>query len=75
VYGVAAANLLFLPLAGKLKLRLRQSVVMMEVVTEGVCAIADGENPRLIERKLGIYVHQRQAGASAEAALTAAVST
>jgi hypothetical protein len=40
-----------------------------------VCAIADGENPRLIERKLGIYVHQRQAGASAEAALTAAVST
>jgi len=76
VYGVGTANLLFLPMAGKLKLRHREHMVMHEVILEGVCAIAEGENPRLIERKLGIYVHERKAGKSpAEAGLSAARAT
>ncbi len=72
VYGVGIANLIFLPMAGKLKTRLHETIVMMEVVTEGVCSIADGENPRLIEKKLGIYVHERKAGATPAAALATA---
>jgi chemotaxis protein MotA len=72
VYGVGIANLFFLPLAGKLKLRQREEIVRMELVLEGVCAIAEGENPRLVERKLDIYVGERKTGASrAAAAVTA----
>src|SRR5437763_6216474 len=47
VYGVGTANLFFLPMAGKLKARHRQHIVKMELVIEGVCAVAEGENPRL----------------------------
>jgi chemotaxis protein MotA len=68
VYGVATANLLFLPMAGKLKQRNREGIVAMELVMEGVCAVADGENPRLVERKLSVYVHERKSGATREAA-------
>jgi chemotaxis protein MotA len=57
VYGVGLANLFFLPMATKLKLRLREQVVRMELVIEGVCSLAEGENPRLIERKLSVLVH------------------
>jgi chemotaxis protein MotA len=64
VYGVAVANLVFLPLAGKLKLRHREHTVQMELVIEGVCAIAEGENPRLIERKLSVYASERSEGAT-----------
>jgi chemotaxis protein MotA len=72
VYGVAMANLFLLPLAGKLKLRHREHIVSMELACEGVCSIAEGENPRLIERKLAVYAHERKAGASkGEAASTA----
>ncbi len=56
VYGVGSANLLFLPLAGKLKARAREKIALMAVMIEGICAIAEGENPRLIERKLGAFL-------------------
>lgn len=72
VYGVGMANLIFLPMSGKLKARAREHVVMMELVVEGVCAIAEGENPRLIERKLAIYAKERTDGASATEAGAAA---
>jgi chemotaxis protein MotA len=68
VYGVASANLIFLPVSGKLKTRLRERVVLMELVMEGVCGLAEGENPRLIERKLHVYAHERESGATPEAA-------
>ncbi len=55
VYGVGSANLLLLPMAGKLKARHRQSVIGMELVVEGVIALAEGENPRLIARRLHAY--------------------
>ncbi len=72
VYGVGLANLFLLPLAGKLKLRHREHVVSMELAVEGVCAIAEGENPRLIERKLAVYAAQRTEGASRGEAASAA---
>ena len=78
VYGVSLANLLFLPMAGKLKIRHREHVVAMELAVEGVCSLAEGENPRLIERKLSVYGHARAEGASkleaAEASRTAAAA-
>jgi chemotaxis protein MotA len=74
VYGVGLANLFFLPLGAKLKLRHLEDMVRFELVLEGVCAIAEGENPRLIERKLSVYVHERKAGASPDEAKAAAQS-
>jgi len=56
IYGVAAANLLLLPIANKLKLYINQQSHLKELVIEGVIYIADGENPRSIELKLNGYV-------------------
>jgi chemotaxis protein MotA len=55
IYGVAAANLLFLPAAGKLKIRLRERQALQEVMLEGVLSILEGINPRALELRLGSY--------------------
>jgi len=52
IYGVGAANLLFLPSAGKLKIRLRSEQQMREMMLEGVISILEGLNPRMVETKL-----------------------
>ena len=52
VYGVGSANLLFLPLSGNLKIKIRAKSVLKELVIEGLIAIATGENPRLMREKL-----------------------
>lgn len=52
VYGVASANLFFLPVANKIKIRAQQASDMKELVLEGVCSIAEGLNPKLIRLKL-----------------------
>lgn len=65
VYGVGMANLIFLPLSGKLKIRHKEAMVKMEMVVEGVCGIAEGEHPRLIEKKLSAYAEEQKAGAGA----------
>jgi chemotaxis protein MotA len=52
IYGVGAANLLFLPCAGKLKIRLRDEQIIREMTLEGVVSILEGMNPRMLETKL-----------------------
>ena len=52
IYGVGAANLLFLPSAGKLKIRIRTEHQMNEMMLEGVISILEGLNPRMVETKL-----------------------
>jgi chemotaxis protein MotA len=56
VYGVGLANLLFLPMANKLKNLVAMEVMQRELVVEGLVAIANGENPRLIESRLRGFV-------------------
>ncbi len=51
-YGSVLANLVFLPLANKLKLRSADEVFYMELMLEGMLSIQAGENPRIIEEKL-----------------------
>jgi chemotaxis protein MotA len=58
VYGVAAANLFFLPAGGKLKARLRSEVQLRELMLEGVLAIVEGLNPKLIRIRLDAYIVQ-----------------
>ena len=54
-YGALLANLVFIPLAGKLRTRSAEEVHLMEMQMEGVLAIAKGENPRLIQEKLSSF--------------------
>lgn len=56
VYGVGAANLVFLPCANKLKSIVHQQSQLNEMIIEGVVAIAQGENPRNIESSLRGFV-------------------
>lgn len=55
VYGVAVANLFFLPAATKLKSRVHEVVHNKELIVEGVCSIVEGLNPKLIRVKLEAF--------------------
>jgi chemotaxis protein MotA len=55
IYGVASANIFFLPAANKLRARARQAVLLNEMVLEGVIGIVEGLNPTLIRMKLESY--------------------
>ena len=71
IYGVAVANLVCLPAAGKLKFRHREETMLKEMMLEGVCSILEGMNPRMIDTKLRTYLFESKApagGKSAEAA-------
>jgi len=56
IYGVGFANLVFLPIAGKLKLIIAQEVTLREMTIDGLCMIANAENPHFIENKLKGYI-------------------
>jgi chemotaxis protein MotA len=56
IYGVGAANLLFLPWAGKLKIRIRERQVVREMTLEAILSIMEGINPRSLELQLGSYL-------------------
>jgi chemotaxis protein MotA len=56
VYGVGSANLFFLPIASKLRARLREAMLVREMALEGVSGIAQGLNPTLVRLKLESYL-------------------
>lgn len=51
-WGVVLANLVFLPIAGKLKTRSEQEVQQRELIIEGIASIQAGDNPRILNEKL-----------------------
>jgi len=51
-YGAFLANMVFLPLAGKLGVRANQEALLRELMIEGIVAIQSGEKPQLIKEKL-----------------------
>jgi chemotaxis protein MotA len=56
VYGVGSANFLFLPWAGKLRIRMRERQVIQEMTLEAVLSILEGVNPRALEMRLNTYM-------------------
>jgi len=56
IYGVGFANLVFLPVAGKLKAFLARDIFKHEMLADAFAGIAAGENPRLIEERMNIYL-------------------
>jgi chemotaxis protein MotA len=55
-YGAVLANLFFIPMADKLKLRSEEEIANMNLQYEGVMSVRDGEHPRLLEDKLNVYL-------------------
>jgi chemotaxis protein MotA len=55
-YGAVLANMLFLPMSGKLRNRSAEEVMIKELVLQGVLGIARGDNPRVLEQKLHSFV-------------------
>ena len=62
IYGVGLANLVFLPVASKLKTLIARQVLMREMLVDGLVSIANGENPRMIENRLLGYVAEQGPG-------------
>lgn len=56
LYGVASANLLWLPIATKLKMKDKAEVAAMEMVLDGILSIQAGENPSILKEKLKTHV-------------------
>jgi len=63
-YGVILANLVFLPMANKLKERSEEEILVKEIMIEGVLSIQAGENPRIVEEKLRAFLAE-ESGAEA----------
>lgn len=55
-YGVILANLVFNPMAGKLRARSREEVLVREMILEGLLAISKGENPRILQEKMNSFI-------------------
>ncbi|MCH1640450.1 flagellar motor protein [Paenibacillus timonensis] len=52
LYGVASANLIFLPIASKIKSRCDDEIDRMDMMLEGILSIQNGDHPLLVRRKL-----------------------
>ena len=56
VYGVGAANLMFIPIGTKIKLKSKEDFLAKQIIIEGILSIQAGESPALIERKLNAFL-------------------
>jgi chemotaxis protein MotA len=55
-YGAVMANVVFLPLAGKLGQREKEEVLIRQIIIEGIIAIQAGDQPQLVEEKLKSFL-------------------
>lgn len=60
LYGSVLANLVFLPIAGKLRSRSNEEVLYRQIMMEGILSIQAGENPRLVEEKLTAFLSPQE---------------
>ena len=58
IYGVGFANLVFLPIGGKLKMLVNREVMKREMLADAFGCIATGDNPRLIEERMATYLQK-----------------
>ncbi|MFC7394693.1 flagellar motor protein [Scopulibacillus cellulosilyticus] len=52
LYGIASANVIYLPLFNKIKVRLAQEILIRDIQTEGLMSIQNGENTTILRKKL-----------------------
>jgi len=58
-YGALFANLICLPIAGKLRMRSEEEIFSRELIIEGILSIQSGDNPRIVEEKLKAFISPR----------------
>ncbi|MCL6601807.1 MAG: flagellar motor protein [Paenibacillus sp.] len=56
LYGVASANLIFLPIASKIKSRGQSQIHVLEMLLVGILSLQNGDHPMLIRKKLGSFI-------------------
>jgi len=61
-YGAVLANLVFMPIAGKLRLRSAHELLLKELCIQGIMAIQSGDNPRIVESKLKAFLSPSKRG-------------
>jgi len=59
-YGTLLSNLLFLPIAGKLKTMSKQEILLKQMVIEGIMSIQSGDNHRIVEQKLKAFISPKE---------------
>ena len=62
LYGSLLANMLFIPLSDKLALRSNDEILLKTIAIKGVMSIQSGDNPRIVEQKLKIFLPPSQRG-------------
>lgn len=55
-YGAVMANVIFLPIAGKLKTRSKEESLIKEMIHHGIISLSRGDNPRILEQKLHSFL-------------------
>jgi chemotaxis protein MotA len=55
-YGVISANLVFYPIAGKLRMLSTQELLMKQLIIGGILSVQRGDNPRVVEQKLHSFI-------------------
>ncbi|MBW1739605.1 MAG: MotA/TolQ/ExbB proton channel family protein [Deltaproteobacteria bacterium] len=55
-YGSIMANIVCLPIAGKLRTRSSEELMLKDMIIEGVICLSNGENPRIVEQKLVVFL-------------------
>ncbi|WP_112181658.1 MULTISPECIES: flagellar motor protein MotP [Paraliobacillus] len=57
-YGSVLANLVFIPMAGKLEIKTDEEIFMKQIVIEGVIGVQSGQNPRILKEKLSAFLSE-----------------
>lgn len=72
LYGVGTANLIYLPMAGRIKAKSGTDAMINELIIEGLLSIQAGENPKIIKEKLNLALVEKIYGGNGKAATTGA---
>jgi chemotaxis protein MotA len=67
IYGVAVANIVFLPMAGRIKMKVKEEATMKELMLTGVLAIQEGTNPKVVRDRLAGFLPSHGKGHDAAA--------
>lgn len=59
-YGSVMANLVYMPLAGKLRTRSKEEALTKEMIIQGVISLTKGENPRILEQKMLAFMPPKE---------------
>lgn len=63
-YGSIMANIMCMPIAGKLRARSQEETLTREMTIQGILSLSNGDNPRVLEQKLLAYIPPNQRGES-----------